>query len=59
MAGGLMVLAYFGPEVQLPLFSLIGSIVGLVLMLGAYPLRLFREMVRGWKALATSGRPKT
>jgi hypothetical protein len=45
------VLAYFGPEVQLPLISLVGSIVGLVMMAGAFPFRLIKEQIRRWKDL--------
>jgi hypothetical protein len=36
--------AYFGPEVQLPLVSLIGTISGIILIIGAAPLR----MVKRW-----------
>lgn len=43
------VIAYFGPEVQLPLMSLIGSIVGLGMMAAAFPYRFIREKVRDWK----------
>lgn len=42
------VFAYFGPEVQLPLASLIGSIVGVALMVGTYPIRVVRDRVRAW-----------
>lgn len=42
------VFAYFGPEVQLPLASLIGSVVGIALMVGTYPIRVVRERVRAW-----------
>ena len=51
MAHPPMILAYFGPEVQLPLISLIGSIVGLVLMAGSFPIRLIKQKVRDWKRL--------
>jgi len=49
-----MVVAYFGPEVQLPLVSLIGSIVGLGMMAAGLPYRLIKEKVRNWKGLASS-----
>jgi len=49
------VFAYFGPEVQLPLASLIGSIVGVALMVGTYPIRLVRERVRAWSSPSRRG----
>ena len=36
--------AYFGPEVQLPLISLIGAISGIILIIGTAPIR----MVKRW-----------
>jgi hypothetical protein len=36
-------LAYFGPEVQLPLLSLIGAVSGVVLMLGRAPIRIVKR----------------
>jgi hypothetical protein len=48
------VLAYFGPEVQLPVISLIGSIVGLAMMVGSLPIRLIRERVRRWRTPAAT-----
>ncbi|APW63749.1 hypothetical protein [Paludisphaera borealis] len=53
------VLAYFGPEVQLPVISLVGSIVGLVMMAGAFPFRLAKERIRRWKAVASSRGSRT
>jgi hypothetical protein len=35
--------AYFGPEVQLPLTSLIGAVSGIVLIVGAMPIRLVKR----------------
>jgi hypothetical protein len=35
--------AYFGPEVQLPLTSLIGAVSGIVLIVGATPIRLVKR----------------
>jgi hypothetical protein len=49
-----MLVAYFGPEVQLPLISLIGSIVGLVMMAAGLPFRFIKEKVRGWKGVASN-----
>lgn len=37
MAPGSALFGYFGPEVQLPLTSLIGAVSGLVLIVGAAP----------------------
>jgi uncharacterized integral membrane protein len=53
------VLAYFGPEVQLPLISLVGSIVGLVMMAGALPFRLIKEQIRRWKDFPAGRGSKT
>ena len=52
MLNEIAVFAYFGPEVQLPLASLIGSIVGIALMVGTYPIRVVRERVRSWNSSA-------
>jgi len=38
--------AYFGPEVQLPLTSLIGAISGIALIVGAAPIRLVRRWLQ-------------
>ncbi len=43
MQTGVFVLAYFGPEVQLPLVSLIGAISGVVLLVGSAPIRLVKR----------------
>lgn len=53
------ILAYFGPEVQLPLISLIGSIVGVVMVVGTYPFRVIRDGVRRWKDASASRESKT
>lgn len=45
------ILAYFGPEVQMPLASLLASIVGLVMVAGAAPLRAARRV---WGRVAPS-----
>lgn len=37
-------LAYFGPEVQMPLASLLASAVGLLMIVGAAPVRAFRRV---------------
>ena len=49
MQTGAFLLAYFGPEVQLPLVSAIGAISGVVLLVGGAPIRL----VRRWFAKLT------
>jgi len=41
-----MLFAYFGPEMQLPLTSLIGAISGIVLIVGAAPIRLIKQWFR-------------
>jgi hypothetical protein len=38
-------LAYFGPEVQLPLISIIGAISGVVLLVGGAPIRLVKRWI--------------
>jgi hypothetical protein len=48
-----MVVAYFGPEVQLPLVSLIGSVVGLGMMAAGLPFRFIKEKVRSWKGVSS------
>ena len=57
MQTGTFFLAYFGPEVQLPLVSLIGAISGVVLLVGAAPIRL----VKRWfsKLSGKKGRPES
>lgn len=37
-------LAYFGPEVQMPLASLLASMIGLLMIAGAAPARLARRL---------------
>jgi len=41
-----MLIAYFGPEMQLPLISVIGAISGFVLIVGAAPVRLIKQWFR-------------
>lgn len=43
MSQEFVVLAYFGPEVQMPLLSAIGAISGVVLIVGGAPIRLARR----------------
>lgn len=43
MQTGAFLLAYFGPEVQLPLVSIIGAITGFGLLVGGAPIRLARR----------------
>jgi hypothetical protein len=55
-----MILAYFTPEVVLPLASVAAAVFGFVMMVGRAPFRLARRAARaigrGWKAmLARSG----
>ena len=38
--------AYFGPEVQLPLTSLIGAVSGFLLLVGAGPIRRLRQWLQ-------------
>jgi hypothetical protein len=38
-----LVFGYFGPEVQFPLVSLAGAILGVVLMAGGAPVRTIRR----------------
>lgn len=48
-----LLLAYFGPEIQLPLTSLIGAITGMILIVGGAPIRL----VRRWSSTLLRGKP--
>ena len=41
-----MLFAYFGPEMQLPMMSLIGAISGIVLIVGSAPIRLVKQWFR-------------
>jgi hypothetical protein len=45
MQTGQFLLAYFGPEVQLPMASLVGAISGVILIVGAAPIRWIRRRV--------------
>jgi hypothetical protein len=45
--------AYFGPEVQMPLASLLASLVGMLMIAGAAPARAVRRL---WVRLAHSRR---
>lgn len=38
--------AYFGPEVQFPLTSLIGAVSGFMLIIGAAPVRLLKDWLQ-------------
>jgi len=38
-------LAYFGPEVQLPLLSMLGAVSGILLMVGRAPIRLVKRWI--------------
>jgi hypothetical protein len=39
-------LGYFGPEIQLPLASLIGAISGIVLLVGGAPIRFVKRWIQ-------------
>jgi hypothetical protein len=52
MQMGSLLLAYFGPEMQLPLTSLIGAISGVMLIVGGAPMRL----VRRWSSMLVRGK---
>jgi hypothetical protein len=47
-------LAYFGPEVQLPLLSLIGAVSGVLMMVGRAPIRIVRRWFGALKARSKS-----
>lgn len=40
-----LLVAYFGPEIQLPLASLIGAVSGVVLIVGGTPIRWLRRRI--------------
>ncbi len=42
-----MLFAYFGPEVQLPLTSLLGALTGILLIVGGAPIRLMKRWFLG------------
>ncbi|MDG3005075.1 hypothetical protein [Paludisphaera mucosa] len=44
-------LAYFGPEVQMPLASLLASVVGMLMIAGAAPARAARRL---WERVGAS-----
>jgi hypothetical protein len=46
MQTSFLLFAYFGPEIQLPLTSFIGAVSGLVLIVGAAPIRFIKEWFR-------------
>ena len=45
MQASAMLLAYFGPEIQLPLTSLVGAISGVILIVGGAPIRWLRQRI--------------
>jgi len=47
-------LAYFGPEVQLPLLSAIGAISGILMMIGGAPIRVVKRWIAAHKARSKS-----
>jgi hypothetical protein len=40
-----LLLAYFGPEIQLPLTSLVGAVSGVLLIVGGAPIRWLRRRI--------------
>ncbi|MFI5460803.1 MAG: hypothetical protein ACHRXM_35780 [Isosphaerales bacterium] len=49
-----ILLAYFGPEVQLPLLSLLGAVSGILLMVGRAPIRLVKRWIGALKSRSKS-----
>jgi len=47
------VLAYFGPEVQLPVLSFIAALSGLILTIGGAPVRAIKQWLGERKAKRT------
>jgi hypothetical protein len=43
-----MIFAYFGPEMQLPLTSLVGAISGIILIIGGTPIRRVKQWLRSF-----------
>jgi hypothetical protein len=41
--------AYFGPEVQLPLISMLGAVSGILLIAGRAPIRLVKRWIGALK----------
>jgi hypothetical protein len=48
------VFGYFGPEVQLPLTSLIGALSGIILIVGKAPIRVVKRWLEEIKQETTS-----
>jgi hypothetical protein len=46
--------AYFGPEVQLPMTSLIGALSGIFLIVGAAPIRMVKRWLEEIKQVSRS-----
>jgi hypothetical protein len=47
------VLAYFGPDVQLPVISFIAAVSGLLLTIGGAPIRAFKRWLAARKEKRT------
>jgi hypothetical protein len=45
-----ILLAYFGPEVQLPLLSFIAAASGILMMIGRAPIRLVKRWIGALRA---------
>jgi hypothetical protein len=54
MAVGSTLFAYFGPEVQMPMTSLIGAFSGIVLIVGAVPVRLIKRWLEEIRQVSRS-----
>ena len=51
-----MLFAYLGPDTMLPLYSIVGAVIGVVLMFWRKLLMIGRDLVRRVKALAQKPR---
>jgi hypothetical protein len=54
MQSWLMVFAYFGPEIQLPVISFVGAVSGLVMIVGATPIRIVKRWLEARSRKPTS-----
>jgi hypothetical protein len=46
MQTSLILFAYFGPEVQLPLISFIGAVSGFIMVVGGKPIRMIKRWLK-------------
>ena len=56
MQFGSPLFAYFGPEVQFPLLSIMGALSGLLMMVGGAPIRRIKRWI-GERAAKSSTSP--